>query len=127
MSYTFAAEEKPGFVHVRITGDNSRESVRGYLREVYELCARTGVSSVLIEEDLSGARLEPVEVYRVAVEASADTTPIILRIAYVDVRAGSVRSNVDLGLAVARDRGVNVEAFGTVSEAEAWLSGQVAP
>lgn len=62
MSYEFLAEEKQGIVHVKVKGENSSDNVRGYLREVYELCARTGASSVLIEENLIGPRLDPVEV-----------------------------------------------------------------
>lgn len=122
MSYEFSAEERGGFIHVNVTGENTPDNVRGYLREVYDLCARTGASAVLIEEDLRGPRLDPVEVYRIIVTASADTVPVILRIAYVDLQARHDTSNVDLGVEVARDRGVNVETFRTVAEAEAWLS-----
>ena len=122
MSYEFSAEERDRFVHVRVTGENTPDNVRGYLREVYELCARTGASYVLIEEDLRGPRLDPVEVYRIIVSASADTVPVILSIAYVDLQSRDDNSNIDLSVEVARDRGVNVQAFRTVAEAEAWLS-----
>jgi hypothetical protein len=122
MSYQFTSEPKEGFVHVRVSGENTPDNVRSYLREVYELCARTGASSVLIEEDLRGSRLDPVEVYRIIMSASADTLPVILRIAYVDLQAQDDHSNVDLSVEIARDRGVNVAAFRTVADAEAWLS-----
>jgi hypothetical protein len=125
MGCAFSAEEKDGFYRVLVTGDNTPENVRRYLREVYDLCARTGASSVLIEENLSGPRLPPADVYRIILSASSDTLPVILRIAYVDVKAERETSNVDLGVAVAHDRGVNVEAFSSVAEAEAWLRQQI--
>ena len=110
-----------------MSGENSAVNLRRYLREVYETSARMGVSSVLIEEDLRGPILNSVDVYRVVSEASAETSPIILQIAYVDVNPEHVSSSVDLGVAVARDRGVNVQSFRSLSDAEEWLAGPRQP
>lgn len=105
-----------------MSGENSALNLRRYLREVYEASARIGVPSILIEEDLSGPILNSLEVYRVVSEASAETSPIIMQIAYVDVNPEHASSNVDLGVAVARDRGVNMRSFRCLSDAEEWLA-----
>jgi len=123
MSYSLTVEEKAGYLHIRVSGENSAVTLRAYLREVYETSARMGVPSVLIEEDLHGPILSSVDVYRVVSEASAETSPIILQIAYVDVNPEHASSSVDLGVAVARDRGVNVRSFGSLRDAEEWLAG----
>ncbi|MGQ0604145.1 MAG: hypothetical protein ACT4QE_20885 [Anaerolineales bacterium] len=122
MSYLFSIEERQGFLHIHVTGENTPENVRRYLREVYEACARTRIRSVLIEENLAGPSLDPVDVYRITTAASPETSPIVLKIAYVDVQTQRPSSNIRLGEAVARDRGVNVRAFHTVKGAEEWLS-----
>ena len=127
MSCNLTFEEKPGYLHIRVSGENSAVNLRRYLREVYETSARMGVSSVLIEEDLRGPILNSVDVYRVVSEASAETSPIILQIAYVDVNLEHASSSVDLGVAVARDRGVNVRPFRSLSDAEEWLAGPRQP
>ena len=87
IGYEFSARDNDCFVHVAVTGENTPDNVRGYLRKVYQLCARTGRNAVLIEENLTGPRLPPVDVYRIALEASRETAPVILRITYVDAQA----------------------------------------
>lgn len=122
MNYSFTYEEKTGFLHVRVSGDNAPENVRRYLRETYEAAARTGISTILLEEDLEGQALDPVDVYAIARDASAETSPIIKKIGYVDLNPERSGSNIDLGEQVARDQGVNVRAFTSVEAAEAWLT-----
>jgi hypothetical protein len=124
LDYLFSVEERPDFLHVRISGVNTADNVRRYLRDTYEAAARTGIRSVLIEEDLRGPAIGAVEVYRVASDASAQTSPIIQKIAYVDLHASRSPSNIELAVAVARDRGVNVRAFDAVSAAEVWLASE---
>jgi hypothetical protein len=58
--------------------------VRAYLRDIYRACSDSGVSAVLVEENLRGQALDPVDVYRIIAESSAQTAPIIQKIAYVD-------------------------------------------
>jgi len=123
MGYSFTAKETPRFLHVRVSGDNSAENVRRYLSETYEAASRTHLHFVLIEEDLEGPPLDPVEVYHVATDASTQTSPVIAKIAYIDLRARRSPSNVELAVTVARDRGVNVRAFPTFAQAQEWLAG----
>lgn len=54
MSYTFMVEQKRGYFHVRVSGENTPESVARYLAEVHDTCARLNCPNVLIEENLRG-------------------------------------------------------------------------
>lgn len=121
MSYQVDIENRDRYLHVRISGDNTPENVLAYLRDIYEACASAGVPSVLIEENLQGPALDPVDVYRVILESSARTAPVIKQIAYVDLNPQHPQSNIKLGEVVARDQGVNVMAFLSVPEAMEWL------
>ena len=122
MSYEASVEKKDRYLHVRVTGENTPENVRAYLCDIYRACAESGVSAVLVEEDLRGQALDPVDVYRIIAESSAQTAPIIQKIGYVDLNSEHSVANISLGEAVARDHGVNVRAFPTVAAAEQWLA-----
>jgi hypothetical protein len=122
MSYEASVEKKDRYLHVRVTGENTPENVRAYLRDIYRACSDSGVSAVLVEENLRGQALDPVDVYRNIAESSAQTAPIIQKIGYVDLNSEHSVANISLGEAVARDHGVNVRAFPTVAAAEQWLA-----
>lgn len=125
MSYTVSVEAKRGYLHMSVTGENTPENVRAYLSEIYETCAAANVANVLIEEYLSGPPLDPVEVYRVILDSSPRTAPIIRRIAFVDLNPEHPSTNIELGEAVARDQGVNVRTFPTLAKAENWMQRQL--
>jgi len=38
MTYPLTTEQKPGYLHFRATGKNSKENVMGYLREIAREC-----------------------------------------------------------------------------------------
>lgn len=124
MSYKLDVENKGRYLHVRVTGENAPENVRDYLREIYDACGSAGVPIVLIEENLQGPALDPVDVYRIIMESSARTAPVIRKIAYVDINPEHPQTNIELGETVARDHGVNVMAFSTVPEAVEWLEAE---
>lgn len=54
-SYQLTIDEKDGYLHFRVTGPNSPETVRGYLADVYYACAQRICSSILIEENFEAA------------------------------------------------------------------------
>jgi hypothetical protein len=72
-----------------------------------------------------GQALDSVDVYRIITKSSAQTAPIIQKIAYVDLNSERSVANISLGEAVARDHGVNVRAFPTVQAAEQWLAAEL--
>ncbi len=120
MGYQLTAERDAKFLHIRVTGENSPETLESYLAEVYKLCAKEGYSSVLIEEDLSGPSLEPVEIYRIIRRTSSQTSPLLRKIAYIDTNSKHSKEILSLGETVARDRGVNVSVFDEVEAAKKW-------
>jgi len=121
MSYILTIEEGASFLHIRVSGENSPETVQLYLGEVYTICSQRGFSSVLIEENLSGPSLSPADIYKIISKASSQTSPILNRIAYVDTNTEHLPSIGALGEAVARDRGANVKVFHEIGEAVNWL------
>ena len=120
-SFNITVMAEGNFLHVSVTGKNTVENVRHYLEEIYKTCAERGFSAVLIEENLSGPSLPPAEAYKIVTKASALTSPILNKIAYVDINPEHLPSIADLGETVARDRGANVRVFRDVGEAEEWL------
>jgi hypothetical protein len=124
MGYSLSLEAKGSFLHVKVMGENTPENLQQYLAEVYKSCSERGFSAVLIEENLSGPSLLPADVYKIITRASSQTSPIVNKIAFVDVNPIHLSSIAALGEAVGRDRGVHVRIFRTVAEAAAWLTGE---
>src|SRR5262245_41570265 len=70
MTYSVLFDQKPTYLHAIVTGSNTKENVRQYLREVFQECKKRGCSRVLIEERLEGPRLRMMEVYSIVSEGS---------------------------------------------------------
>jgi len=121
MSYEVTVLERPGYLHIRVSGENTPANVRAYLTEVRIACTERGCSSVLVEENLSGAGLNLGEIYNLVKEGSARTAPGI-RIAYVDVNPEHSSSNMRFAEDVAINFGVDVRVFATLPEAAKWIS-----
>jgi hypothetical protein len=121
MTYELTVQEKPGYLHICVTGVNSRHTVQGYLADVAAECAVRKCWSILVEEDLKGPRLDMVDIYEITSEASQRMGAQTVTIAYVDVNAGRSQSRMQFAETVAVNRGVNVRLFATVREAEQWL------
>jgi hypothetical protein len=119
MAYELAITEKPNYLHAVVTGDNSVESVTGYLQDLLRECEARRCFNVLIEEKLSGRRLETWDVYQIASDGSAHARGMFHALAYVDVNAGG--ELMKFAETVANNRGVPMSVFGSVQEAEAWL------
>lgn len=122
MSYELRIIEKPTYLHAIVTGPNTVENVAGYLQNVMRECEARQCFNVLIEERLTGRRLETWDVYQIASDNSALARGIFRAIAYVDVNAGG--DLMKFAETVANNRGVPMNLFATVAEAEAWLAGK---
>lgn len=88
MPYQLDITEKPSYLHAVVTGQNTAESVVGYLQELLRACEARQCFNVLIEEKLTGRRLETWDVYQIASDSSALARGVFNAIAYVDVNAG---------------------------------------
>ena len=121
MPYKLTITQKPTYLHVIVTGQNSEENVALYLEEVRRECAARNCYRVLIEERLEGPRLSTFGVFRIASEGSMRAQQRFKAIAYVDV---NVEGNLmKFAENVAVNRGLLVMVFSSVSEAEKWLIG----
>jgi hypothetical protein len=123
MSYQLKIIEKPTYLHAIVTGQNSIESVLGYMEDLRRECEARQIFNVLIEENLTGRRLETWDVYQVASDGSTHARGIYKHIAYVDVNAGG--DLMKFAETVANNRGLPVNIFTTVAEAEQWLVGKM--
>lgn len=122
MSYKLTIIQKPTYLHVMVTGLNTRENVAGYLKELQRECTNRGCRRVLIEERLEGRRLNTVDVFQVAAEGSNHALGCFEAIAYVDMNAeGDLMKFAET---VAVNRFLPVEVFSSISDAEKWLLGK---
>ena len=122
MAYELKIIEKPTYLHAIVTGQNTIENVMGYLQDLLRECEARQIFNVLVEENLSGRRLETWDVYQVASDSSAHARGIFKSVAYVDVNAGG--DLMKFAETVANNRGVPINVFATVAEAEEWLAGK---
>ena len=122
MAYELKIIEKPTYLHAIVTGANTIENVMGYLQDLLRECEARQIFNVLVEENLTGRRLETWDVYQVASDSSAHARGIFKAVAYVDVNAGG--DLMKFAETVANNRGVPLNVFATVAEAEEWLSGK---
>lgn len=121
MAFSVKFTQKPTYLHAVATGDNTREDVMGYLRDVLRECMTHQYTRVLIEERLAGPRLGPVDVFDIAAQGTNEAGGVMQAIAYVDVNAVG-EATMSLAENVAVNRGLPVRIFATVAEAEAWLA-----
>jgi hypothetical protein len=124
MSYQLSNRDTSGYVHFVVTGANTPDAVRGYLREALEICAQRRSRAVLIEENLTGPELRLVDIYSIVTESSEAPLAHLLKVAFVNVNPEHERSSTAFAETVARNRGVNVRAFATLAEAQQWLRGE---
>jgi hypothetical protein len=125
MSYSLTADARPGYLHVKVIGENTRENVLGYLLEVNERCVQQKSPAVLIEENLRGPSLNIAEVFAIVAERSHTVSPQLRWIAYVDVNPEHSKGRMLFAETVAVRRGVNVRVFSTIVDAEQWLRDQL--
>jgi hypothetical protein len=127
MKYEFRLGRKDGYLHVRVYGENSAETVARYLKQLYEECKKTGCPNVLVEENLEGAGMDVGEIFGVVSEASKTVWPVLQKMAYVDVNPRHDLRNMKFAETVAVNRSVNVRVFASVQDAENWLVEQLPP
>ena len=120
-AYNLTVEDKGRYLHFRVTGPNTAESVRGYLTDVYFTCAQLERAAILIEENLEGPGLGLVDIFEIVTEGTERSWPYVRRLAYVDVNPAHSRPDMQFAETVAVNRGINMRLFSTLAEAEKWL------
>lgn len=120
MTFQLAIAEKPGYLHFTVTGPNTFESVMGYMQAIGRECEARQCFRILIEENLTGRRLETWDVYQIAAEGSRKSIVRFEAIAYVDLNAhGELMKFAET---VVNNRGLPMTVFPTIAEAESWLA-----
>ncbi|HXJ07948.1 MAG TPA: hypothetical protein VNH12_00445 [Burkholderiales bacterium] len=119
--YRVAETRAPGYLHATITGANTSENIRGYMRDLLEACRATGARYLLVEERLDGPRLRTIDVYELVVAGAEDARGRLAAVAYVDVNAID-DSMMKFAESVAVSRGVLVKVFSTVPAAKEWIA-----
>jgi len=87
VSFKLRLTEKPGYLHAVVTGQNTLENVMMYMKELREARIKGGFMRVLVENNLTGRRLETWDVYQIASEGSKSGVGNFAVIAFVDVNA----------------------------------------
>lgn len=125
MEYEFRVLHKAGYLHVRVVGDNTPETVVRYLKQLIEMCAKNKCPNVLVEENLEGPGLDLGEIFGIASSGGQAVWPDVRRIAYVDVNHHHDLENMRFAETVAVNRSINMRVFASVPEAENWLQGEL--
>jgi hypothetical protein len=83
VSYEISIEPKSGYLHVIVTGQNTRADVIAYMEAVIRECTLRQCFRVLIEERLEGPRLGTLDVFEIVSTGSARFLRTITAMAYV--------------------------------------------
>ena len=118
MDYRISFERHPEYLHATITGANTAENVAGYLSDIIDECRRTECYRILVDEQLTGPRLEASDVFEIASTGAIKALGIFQAVAYVDPQMGDM---ADFAETVAINRGMPVKIFTSVEQARKWL------
>lgn len=118
-TYRLGIAQKPTYLHVVVTGRNTKENVAAYMAELVRECRARGCHRVLVEERLEGPRLPALDVFELTERASRRYRGLIEAMAVVDARADA--GLMRLAEHVAADRGMAVRMFRALAHAEDWL------
>jgi hypothetical protein len=123
VSYELTVEAKPGYLHIIVTGDNTRENVIRYMEEVVRECTLRQCFRVLVEERLEGPRLGTLDVFEMVATGSTRFLRTLKAMAYVDINARD-QEMMHFAENVAVNRAFPVKVFPTVVAAERWLQAE---
>ena len=118
--YQISIEQRPHYLRVRVKGENTGETIRRYLADIYEACLRLGQRNVLLIVSLHGPGMSMLDVYKAVAAGFDEAAGTGIRAAYVDLLDHSL-ANMHLAENVAMTRGLPVRTFKDIEAAEAWL------
>lgn len=120
MAYNLSIKENPSYLHFIVNGKNTKQNVIHYLQDILKASITRKHRKILIEEHLTGPRLTEFPVFEIASEGSENARGYFDAIAYVDTNA---RGNLmKFAETVAVNRGLPVNVFYSVADAEKWLN-----
>ena len=127
MPYTIGIVQKPQYLYIKVTGENSLQTVKQYLADVLDACIKNNCPNVLIEENLQGPRLNTLDVFKVVAEGVRSEARSLRLIAYVDANPKSEIGLIHFAESLAIGQGIPVRVFNSVQEAENWLNSHLSP
>ena len=126
-AYSFTLEEREDYLHIVVRGKNDAATIRRYIKDTLAASIAHSCPNILVEENLEGPRLGVGEIFQIVAEASGSSTHDIHRVAFVDINPTHSLSNMKFAETVALNRGMMMNAFPTVADAEQWLLSKLAP
>jgi hypothetical protein len=123
VTYELTIEAKPGYLHVIVRGDNTRENVARYMEEVVRECTLRQCFRVLVEERLAGPRLGTLDVFELVSTGATRFLRTLTAMAFVDVNARN-QEMMQFAENVAVNRAFPVRVFPTVLAAGRWLQSE---
>jgi hypothetical protein len=123
VTYELTIEAKPGYLHVIVRGDNTRENVARYMEEVVRECTLRQCFRVLVEERLAGPRFGTLDVFELVSTGATRFLRTLTAMAFVDVNARN-QEMMQFAENVAVNRAFPVRVFPTVLAAERWLQSE---
>jgi len=119
--YQIAIEQRPRYLYVTVTGENSTETIRRYIVDIRQACARLGIFKVLAVVNLHGPGVSMLDLYKVIAAGSDESAGSGIRAAYVELNPARSDANMLMAENVATTRGISVRTFRNIAAAEAWL------
>jgi hypothetical protein len=121
MACTVTITDRPEYLHVVVTGDNTPETLQTYTTEVPQACMKFRKLRVLVVVRLTGPELSMMDVYKGVSTGSDGAVGLGMRIAYLDENPDHSMDNMLLAEDVGRSRGIAVKTFRDEQNAERWL------
>jgi hypothetical protein len=125
MSYSITVDIKERHLHILVRGKNDAATIRRYIKDALAAAIAHSCPNILIEENLDGQKLGMGDVYHIVAEACASAKHDVHRIAFVDVNPSRGTSNMKFAETVALNRGMTMNAFSSVVDAEKWLMSKI--
>lgn len=122
MSYEISVENRGDYLYFEVTGTNSRATVNEYMDDIVAACEKHDCFRVLINEQLSGPRMEVMDVFRLASDGAMRLLGKFEAIAYVDEAMGEMGDFVE---SVAINRGMPLAFFSNVDDATVWIKSRI--
>jgi len=119
--YRISIEQRPKYLYVTVTGDNSTETIARYIADIRQACLRLAVFKVLAVVHLDGPGVSMLDLYKVIAAGSDETAGAGIRAAYVELNEVRSDANMQMAENVAHTRGIPVKTFRDITSAEAWL------
>ena len=121
MDYELTVTEEDGFLRFQVTGTNSPETVRQYMKEVYSRCEAINSSLALVIENLTGPGLSVVDIYEIILQASSRPRGVIRVMAFADINREHSYDSMKFAETDAINRLCSVRLFTSAAIAEQWI------